>query len=287
MGLKYRLLALDLDGTLFDTLGNVPAANLAAIRRAQSAGMLVALCTGRGLCETRPAIDALQHEGPLILAGGALISDPSTGRTRHAALIEPTLAAQLVRQLQREGLPVLVLLDPDPFDADYIIVGREQDLGANTRWWFDMIGAQIRYVEHAGTEDLHKTLRVGMVGPPRIMPGIEQNLLARFGDRIVVQHFMAVKQPGGEDIHVLEVFAEGVTKWSGIQWVAAQHGIAQHEVAAIGDHINDLAMIEAAGCGIAMGNAIDLIRQAARHTTLSNDEAGVAAAIQKLMSGEW
>lgn len=284
---KYRMLALDLDGTLFDSMGNVPRANLDAVRRAQDAGMLVALCTGRGLCESRPAIDALEHEGPLILAGGSLVSDPSTGRTLHAALIEPALATQLVKQLQREGLPVLALLDPDPFTCDYVVVGREDDIGDNTRWWFEMIGAQIKYVDHAAAQDLHKTLRVGIVGPPRIMPAIEQSLLARFGDRIVVQHFMAVKQPGGEDIHVLEVFAQGVTKWSGIQWVAAQHGIELHQVAAIGDHVNDLAMIEAAGCGIAMGNAVDVIRQAARCTTLSNDEAGVAMAIDRLLSGEW
>ncbi len=284
--MNYRMLALDLDGTVLDTMGMVPDENIQAIRRAQDAGMLVVLATGRGLAESRPAIEALQHEGPVILAGGALVSDPTTGRTLHSALIEANLAAQLVHQLQRERHAVLVLLDPDPYQADYLVINGEL-LTPNTRWWFDMIGADIRYADRAEARDLHQALRVGIVGPEHVMPPIVQTLQAKFGERIFMQHFNAVKADNGEDVHVLEVFAQGVTKWSAIKWVAEQHDIPLHAVAAIGDHINDVSMVSCAGCGIAMGNAVDIVRQSARFVTTTNEEAGVAQAIERLLSGEW
>jgi hypothetical protein len=283
--MKYRLLAIDLDGTLFDSGGRVSEQNRAAVKRARQAGMLVALCTGRGLIETRYAIDALEHEGPVVLAGGALVSDPTTGRTLHRATIEPALAAQLTTHLRRQKQAVLVLLDPEPQEHDYLVVGPE-DLNDNTRWWFDAIGADVKYVQDPDPRDMHHALRVGIVAPQRFMASIQTDLLTRFDPQIVAHHFLAVKHDH-EDVHVLEVFAQGVNKWSGLSWLAEEHRIGLDETAAIGDHINDVAMIANAACGIAMGNAIDSVKAVARHTTLDNDQHGVAAAIDRLIACEW
>ncbi len=79
----------------------------------------------------------------------------------------------------------------------------------------------------------------------------------------------------------------GWTSGSGLTWIAAQAGIKSGEIAAIGDQINDVAMLSAAGCGIAMGNAIDAVKKVARHVTLDNNQSGVAHAIEQLMSGIW
>lgn len=284
--MNYRMLAVDLDGTLLDSEGNIPEANREAVSRAGEAGLLVVLCTGRGLVETRRVIDALEHEGPVVLAGGALVTDPTTGRTLHRALIEPGLAREVTTYLARRDHAVLILLDPDPSDHDYAIVNAHQ-LTDNTRWWFSHIDASIRYVEAPAERDLHHTLRVGVVASSRTMPSLQADLLTTFGERVFVQHFMAVKNPAGEDVHVLEVFADGVNKWSGLTWLAAEHGIDTGQIAAIGDHVNDVAMVEAAACGIAMANAIEPVKRAARHLTRSNDEAGVAHAIERLLAGRW
>lgn len=283
--MNYRLLAIDLDGTLFDSNGEVSMENRLAVRRARQAGMLVALCTGRGLCESRSAIEALEHRGPVILAGGALVSDPTTGKTLHRAAIEPALALQLVAYLRRLDQAALVLLDPDPQNYDYLVVGGEH-LNENTRGWFQGIGADVRFVERAETIDLHHALRVGIVAPRRLMPPIQAELTARFADRVMIQHFLAVKRQD-EDVHVLEIFAQGVNKWSGLTWLAEEHGIDPAHTAALGDHVNDVQLIARAGCGIAMGNAIDPVKKVARRITLTNDQHGVAAAIDRLLDGSW
>jgi len=161
------------------------------------------------------------------------------------------------------------------------------NLTENTRWWLHHIGARIQYREEPTAEELHHALRVGIVAEPEEMPPVQAELVETFGDRVLVQHFAAVKQRDGAELHVLEVFAAGVHKWSGLQWLAREHEVGLDEVAAIGDHINDLSMIEAAGCGIAMGNAVEPVRRAARHVTDSNDEGGVATAIDRILGGQW
>ncbi|MBI1369989.1 MAG: HAD hydrolase family protein [Planctomycetes bacterium] len=284
--MNYKLLALDLDGTLLDSNGHVPEANRRTIERARKAGMMVALCTGRGLAESRPAINAIDHVGPVVLAGGALVSDPTTGRTLHRATIEPRLAAELTEHFLQSGQAVLILVDPDPLDHDYLVI-RGDRLTPNTRWWFKMIGTRERYVDTPTLEDLHHVLRVGIVGPESVMPPLTASLTDTFGERVCLQSFMAVKLEDHEDVHLLEAFAGGVNKWSGLTWLANEHGIDLSQVATIGDHVNDLAMIEAAGCGIAMGNAIDAVKAAAKRQTGTNDEAGVATAIERLLDGTW
>jgi len=132
-------------------------------------------------------------------------------------------------------------------------------------------------------------LRVGVVANHERMRQVTAQLRADFGDEeILLHYFAAVQNPDPrETIYILEIFAAGVDKWRGIRWLAGQWEIDEADIVAIGDEINDLAMIRRAPCGIAMGNAIPAIREAADHITLDNTRDGVAHAIDQLRSGEW
>jgi hydroxymethylpyrimidine pyrophosphatase-like HAD family hydrolase len=286
--MKYRLIAIDVDGTLFDSTGRAPRENLEAIRRARQAGAVIVLCTGRGFKEAQDAIEALDHRGPIVLANGALITDTITGTTLHRASIEPHVSIEVIDCLLDGDDAVLVLLDPSQVEQDYLVV-RPERLSGNTKWWFDHVGATYRGVEAVTEADLHHAVRVGIVGPASHMPPVQDRLVARFGQTLFVQHFMAVDKDDaeGEQVHVLEVFATGVSKWSALNWVAEELSIASHEIAAIGDHVNDVDMIANAGCGIAMANAVPPVIDAADRRTASNDQAGVARAIEKLLAGRW
>lgn len=286
--LKYRLLALDLDGTLLDSAGAVPSANIQAIGRAADAGLVTVLCTGRGLKESQSVIDQLNHNSPLVLANGALVIDPIQRRTLHRAALEPRVALSVIEHLEAGDDAILILLDPCEVQEDYLILrpGRMTD---NTRWWFDRVGATYRGVEHIEEHDLHHALRVGIVGPASHMPGVQAGLVEQFGNGIFVQHFMAVDRDGPRDepVHILEVFSDGVSKWSALQWLAQARGIEPGQIVAIGDQINDLEMIRNAGLGIAMANAVPPVLDIAGRVTASNDQAGVAGAIDQLLAGWW
>ncbi len=284
--MKYRMLAIDIDGTLYDRQGHIPRKNVEAVLRAHAAGLDIVLCTGRGLVESRPTIEALGHREPLVLASGAYVVDPETHRTFHRAVIEPQLAMEITRALDPDRNAVLILPDPTEEDHDYLVVGRAP-LSKNTQWWFEQIGAKVRYVDGVNKRDMHHVLRVGLVGPENSMKPAAKMIRKRFADRVFLQHFGAVTQSESDDVHILEIFAKGVDKWSGLLNLMEIRGVAGNQVAAIGDHINDLTMIQNAGCGIAMGNAIEAVIAVSDRVTLNQDEAGVAWAIEHLLDGRW
>ena len=90
-----------------------------------------------------------------------------------------------------------------------------------------------------------------------------------------------------DSVHLLEVFDRQVSKWTAIHRLALEQGVPRERIAAIGDEVNDLAMIEGAGLGVAMGNAVPAVKAAARAHTASNAQDGVAVAIRRILSREW
>ena len=284
--MKYRLLGIDLDGTLLNSRGRVSDANRDAIAAAQRAGCTVVPCTGRGWREAWPALVDLPGLRQGVFITGAVVSDIATGESVDFAVIEPHLALALVDYLRREPEAVLVYREPNLAGHDYMITG-DGSLSPNTEWWFRHTGANVHFQQHVTVDDLHHTLRVGLVAEGKRLPELCDRIAQTFGARVQLHHFEALQRENEEGVHVLEVFAAGVDKWRGLRWIAEQHGIERGQIAAIGDEINDVAMIDAAGCGVAMGNAIDKVRGVADHTTAANDDDGVAQAIEKLMSDAW
>jgi hydroxymethylpyrimidine pyrophosphatase-like HAD family hydrolase len=114
------------------------------------------------------------------------------------------------------------------------------------------------------------------------------------GASAIVHHFPAVVAPDsaritddGETLHVLELFHADANKWSAIGVLAERWKLPHARIAAIGDQVNDVSMLEGAGLGIAMGNAIESARNAARQHTRGHDDDGVAHAIHNILDGTW
>ena len=294
---RYDMLALDLDGTVLDPTSRVRPAVAEAIGRARDAGMLVAICTGRGLPESREALDAIGQTDPVIVAGGSIIADPRTGRTLHRFPMHPTLTNRLTERLLSRGHPVLVLKDPDAAGFDYLVVtGRRRlVLDPVTQWWFEEMAVSIRLATSL-ERDPHPehTVRVGVCAHSSELDELERLVRADFEDTVTVHNFPAVVAPddathwaGGAVAHILECFDARADKWNAVRRLAAERGIETARIAAIGDQINDVSMIRGAGLGIAMGNAIEPVREAAVQVTRSNAEDGVAHAIGMVLAGEW
>src|SRR5437868_4096180 len=119
---RYDLLAIDLDGTLLCPKGKVSAANFEAIAEARRAGMLVTVCTGRGLIECKHITDQIGQIDPVAVAGGAMLACPVTGRTLHRFPMDSGLVQRLVNLLAEHGHAVLILKDPRAAGHDYVVV---------------------------------------------------------------------------------------------------------------------------------------------------------------------
>jgi 5-amino-6-(5-phospho-D-ribitylamino)uracil phosphatase len=274
----YDMLAVDLDGTLVNSRGEISPANAAAIRAAREAGMTIAVCTGRGLAECIHFMEGIGQIEPVAVAGGSIIACPLQRRTIHRFSLEPELVARAVERLLTHNHPVMILKDPAHAGYDYLMVIGEQRLALDpvTVWWLERMNVTHRFAcSIAEDEHPEHTVRLGVCG----LSGVLQEIIADL-DRAFGAH-------DGQKLHILEVFDKRASKWSAIQWMAAQHGIPDRRICAIGDEINDLPMISQAGLGIAMGNAVPSVKAVAGRETLTNDRDGVAHAVARVLAGEW
>jgi len=294
---RYSLLAIDLDGTLLDKDGRVSARNLQALLQARAAGITTVICTGRGLVESAHIMSAIDQRDPVVVAGGAIIADPLTRRTIHRFAINQALVARAVDRLLAHKHPALVLKDPAEAGYDYLVVrGHERlTLDPVTQWWFDKLQVRTRTVDHLGDDEHPEhTVRVGACGLSDALARMKLDLAEACAGKACVHHFPAVigqehaaRIPRGQSLHILELFDIGATKWSAISVIAKQMNIDPARIAAIGDEINDESMIKGAGLGIAMANAVPTVRDAANRHTTSNNEDGVAHAIEHILSSNW
>jgi hydroxymethylpyrimidine pyrophosphatase-like HAD family hydrolase len=297
MARRYDMLAVDLDGTLVNSRGEVSEANAVAVRAARDAGMRVAVCTGRGLVECEHYLKAIEQVDPVAVAGGAIIACPVQRRTIHRFSLDAALVSRAVERLLSHNHPVMILKDPVHAGYDYLMVVGEQRLALDpvTVWWLAHMNVAHRFVcSVAEDEHPEHSVRLGVCGLSGSLAGITEDLREAFGEEAVMHDFPAVvapehasRIPDGQKLHILEVFDKRASKWSAIRWMAAQSGIPEERICAIGDEINDLPMISQAGLGIAMGNAVPSIKAAAKRETLPNDEDGVAHAIRNVLSGRW
>lgn len=293
---RYDIIAVDLDGTLIDHNGLIHADNLAAIRRARAAGIMVTICTGRALVETREVIARIEQTDPVIVAGGAMVAEPQSGRTLERFTMPLELVRRVADHLHTQEHPVLLLKDPHAAGFDYLAVTPwgPDAIDPASKWWFKKMGVNVHYTD-ALEHDEHPehTVRVGAYAANTPITELADDLRTRFGGEVMLQHFNGVLLPtdrrddGIESVHIVEMFNPLADKWQALERLARRLGIPPERTAAIGDQTNDLSMITHAGLGVAMGNAHASVAKAADRQTLACDQGGVAHALEQILAGEW
>ena len=284
---KYQLLALDLDGTLLDPSSRVSSANARAVRRAQQAGVQIALCTGRNLTETR--VFNAQLEAPAdwaVIANGAAAARMADG------------AALALDGLDRHMCDVIFDLcaqfDTDPclYTGERLYYGREflrflQEIRRRGRITLDETAEGYHFVQSPAAWE---TVRAQEDG--RILKAILHQLDPARVDQLIGAlertglFELAPSMMYGGALKNVEINRRGVHKGRGLEQLAARLGFGMDAVAAIGDSDNDLTMLRMAGLGVAMENAAPHIRAAADVCTGSNAADGVAQAIYRYILEE-
>ena len=266
-----KLVATDLDGTLLRSDGTVSARSRAALEAADAAGILVVFVTGRPPRWLDHVVESTGHLGIAVGANGAVIYDLRT--------------EQVVRT--------------DPIGA-----AAARSVALDLRLWFPEVTFAVEYVDGfaAEPEYIHDWAvnpevdrRGNPIPPPRVGPVTEiadrplLKLLAKDHGRDVDEFLASTDSlltgratiTHSSAIGLLEIAAPGVTKATGLAAVAASHGIAPHEVAAIGDMPNDIPMLQWAGTSYAVGNAHPAARAAAGAVVGTNDEDAVALVVEQ------
>src|SRR5688572_23927705 len=275
---RYRMIAIDLDGTLLSPDGTVSPRNKAAVHRALRAGLLICFATGRNWTESQTVLDAVEHYDTAVFVGGAMVIDTKQRQTLHRIGMAPELAREVCGVIEELGQAALALQDTAEAGMDYLVTA-DVELNDATRHWMRVTTAKVHAVHDLPHHPHDHTIRVGLVAPPEHVRHVHKALKERFGGRIVCQNLYVPAYA----VEVLEVFDPSVNKWEGILHVARKHGIRGEEIVAIGDDVNDIAMIENAGLGVAMGNAKPEVKALAKHVIRRNDEDGLAEFLDELV----
>jgi len=276
----YRLLAIDLDGTLLCPKGTVTARVKSAIHGALDKGYIICFATGRNATESRQILKDVDHHPCCVFVGGAVVTDTSGNNCLHRSLMHPELARELCQAFESNGHAALALQDSGD-SVDYLISGRH-DLNEATLQWQVLTQAVYHPTPNLAEHHHQHTLRVGIVAGVDEIERLKGVLTSQFGNRIV-SHRLNIPS---FQVEVLEAFDPAVNKWAGVQFVARRHGILPEQIIAIGDDVNDIPMIRNAGLGVAMGNAHPEVRAIAKRLIRSNREEGLAEFLEELSAGK-
>jgi len=273
--MAVRLIALDIDGTLLDSRWQLPAANRAAIAEATRRGIEVALVTGRRYDFAMTVAHQLDSKLTMIVSNGALIRSKE-GQTHLRHLLPRSTAEQvlLLTSQWREGAAVifdrarenqLMLETLDPRDSlRYAYYSRN----------LEFIGLA-RPLESCLTEDPIQVMLSGRIDAMR-------ETEARLRSAAFAEEFrLAVTSYPQKDFAMIDVIPPGCSKGSSLAEWATLRGIAREEILAIGDNHNDLEMLSFAGIPVVMGNSVPALKSYGWHETGTNDENGVASAIER------
>ncbi len=272
---RFRLLAIDLDGTLLDSQRTVPDVNRRALERAQRQGVKLAVVTGRRLPATRPSLGGLSLEMTLVLNGGALISQGLDGPIVKRNLMPLTLGKEVLGLARRVGVAPVV--HDGPNGEGRLMIESGTPVSRPLELYLDKTTPAPEWVPDLAAALSRDPVQIMFAGTVREIRAAATMFEEALGARVSV----ARTEYEISDFALLDVLAPGAGKAEALRFLATTEGVSSDQIMAIGDNWNDLGMLEAAGFAVVMANASPELRARGFAITGSNDEAGVAQAIDR------
>ena len=272
--MDIKLIAIDLDGTLLDSNRVVSEDNYHAIQEAKAAGIQVVLCTGRPLRSMNYLLDEVGLKGETDLAityNGGLIQKTSTGEVVHEMTLDRVESLEIYELAQLLNLPVNYI------DLDYIYEpaypeGRASIYNKDAT---NIPADQALKFKGVDIADLPNPFTINKVVMSRPADELDQAIITI--PAVYYEKFNIYKSQST----ILEVLPKDVDKGHAMRIVGDMLGLDKSQIMGIGDQENDLSLVQQAGFGVAMGNAIDIVKDSADYVTKTNDESGVAYVIRK------
>ena len=267
-----RLIISDIDGTFITSAGRVTGRLRAVIVRAVESGAHFGLATGRPHRWLIPVLEQLPLAPVCVCANGAVVYDPATDRVLHAFELSPSAMAEVVEAAERVladvphgyGVERVGSSALDPEEECFIITPEY-----NRDAWDSQFG--VTDTQTLISQPAAKLL----VRCPSMTSAQMYELIAPEVDPELAHVTYSM------DEGLIEVSCPGVNKAAGARYLAERYGVTAADAVAFGDMPNDLELLRWAGVGVAMGNAVPMLHDAADHVTATNNEYGVARVLER------
>jgi len=276
---SIRLLATDIDGTLLNPQFQISEGDLAALRQAHAAGIEIVLVTGRRHSFALPIAKQLGFDLWLISSNGA-VTRSLAGETFHRDLMPAETCRSLCRAMQEFRGNAVLTFDAETKGA--IVLERLDEVGASIRRWLEKNMEYIEFVvpiEKALVRDPVQAMFCGTMA--RMNEALRALDRAGLDGKITV---LRTEYPA-RDLSMIDVLNAGCSKGHALERWAVHRGYRRDEVMAIGDNHNDVEMLEFAGHPVIMGNACEELLGRGWRVTRGNDNCGVAAVVEQVISG--
>jgi HAD-superfamily hydrolase, subfamily IIB len=271
--MKYKLVCLDMDGTLLNDNKEVSDKNKEGIKRLLENDIKVAVTTGRPYVNAGYFADLIGQDLPIIASNGAYIYEKGEGVIYSKSLSKGNVI-NIIRTLKENGYSPQfhgakdIYTEKLEYSALFIsklnqIIPEKNRMKINVLNTFDEIIYNYK-------DEFLKCILIDE----------DEEKLLKLKEQL--KKLKGIEVVSSSKINI-EIMEKGISKGEAVGNLAKYLGIGLNQVAAIGDNENDLSMIKRAGLGIAMGNAADLVKKEAKNITLSNNEDGVFYAIDKFI----
>jgi len=269
--MKYKLLVVDIDGTLVGRDGSISAEDREALAKARELGIAVSLSTGRVTRACQSIIERLSLDGYHIFFDGALVSNPNQSQEVYVQPLDKLIVQEAV-EFSRSNDIYLEL-----YSATHYFVERETWGTDIHRQFFALEPVMIDLTKVTNQERIIK-VELMTSTPEEVAKARSFHL--HFHDRL---HFSMARSPAYPGVEFINVVDLGVSKGKALEALASHLGIPLTEVMAIGDGTNDIPLLSSVGLAVAMDNAPDEVKAVAHYITLDVDHNGLAAAVNKFL----
>ena len=271
--MTIKLIAIDIDGTLINPKHEITPFTKEVIHRVRKQGIRVALCTGRPFLGAQRYVNELGldlEEEYLITYNGAIIQNTLTREAFHHIGLTGEDYHRIAKLAMEMGAHFHAL------DLDAIYTSnRDMSRYTGRDSYFTTMPIRFRTLEEIHEKD--EFTKIMLIDEPAIL----DEVIAKIPSEFYEEYTIFKSEP-----FYCEILNKRASKGQAVQRLAASLQISQHEIMTIGDHPNDLDMVQYAGIGVAMGNAVDELKKIADYITSTNNEDGAAKAIEKFILAE-
>ncbi len=267
----YKLLVLDIDGTLLDKNGVVSAEDRNALARVGDLGLPVSLSTGRVAQACSEIISQLSLDSYHIFSDGALVSNPNSGKEIYVQPIDKVVVKQAIEFAHLNGINLGL------YSTNHYFVERETWASDIRR---DFYHTSPTIVDISKLWQKERIIKGALTARSLEERAKIEILYLQFKDSL---SFSWTKTPAYPEVDFINVLAPKVSKGKALQALAPHLGISLAEVVAIGDGVNDIPLLSDVGLAVAMQNAPSEVKAVADFITLDVDHSGLAAAINKFL----
>lgn len=271
--MKYKLLVLDVDGTLLNNENEISKRTLSTLIKAQHTGVRIVLASGRptsGILPFAKALELDHFDGFILSYNGSKVIKADSGEVLFERRINPEQIPYLEKKARKNDFSIFTYHD------DYLLTNNADNIHVRREAWLNHLRI-MEEPEFSIAIDFAPCKCVLVSDDEEALHGLESHWKRRLAG--VLDVFPS-------EPYFLEVVPFGIDKANTLGVLMEQLGVTRDEVIAIGDGVADVTMLQQAGVGVAMGHAQDSVKICADYVTASNEEDGVAQAVEKLILSE-